>query len=58
MKVFIIIMLLRKGIEEYEKNTLNFIAEYLNTYILDILTDSKQNALYAERHKINIDDIK
>ncbi len=51
-------MLLRKGIEEYEKNTLNFIAEYLNTYILDILTDSKQNALYAERHKINIDDIK
>jgi hypothetical protein len=46
------------GIEEYEKNTLNFVSEYLNSYIVDILSESKQYALYAERHKINIDDVK
>lgn len=58
MKVLIIIMLLRKGIEEYEKNSLNFVSEFLNSYILEILADSKQYALFAERHKINIDDVK
>jgi hypothetical protein len=57
------ILMIRKiiegeGIEEYEKNTLNFLSEYLNTYIVDILTESKQYALYADRNKLKIDDVK
>ncbi len=47
-----------KGIEEYEKNTLNFIAEFLNTYTLDILSESKQFANLSDRSKINIEDVK
>ena len=46
------------GIEEYEKNTLNFLAEFLNSYTLDILTESKQYAHLSERSKINIEDVK
>jgi hypothetical protein len=46
------------GIEEYEKNTLNFIAEYLNSCITDTLSEAKQYAGYADRHKINLDDVK
>jgi histone H3/H4 len=51
-------LLTRQGIEEYEKNALNFVSEYLNSYITDILSDSKQYAFFAERNKINIEDIK
>lgn len=46
------------GIEEYEKNTLNFVSEFLNTYILDILSESKQYAHVSDRAKINIEDVK
>ena len=46
------------GIEEYEKNTLNFMSEFLNTYITDLLNDAKKNMLLANRNKINIEDIK
>ena len=46
------------GIEEYEKNTLNFMSEFLNTYITDLLNDSKKNMLLANRNKINIEDVK
>ena len=46
------------GIEEYEKNTLNFLSEFLNTYVTDLLNDAKKNMLYANRNKINIEDVK
>lgn len=57
------ILMLRKfieneGIEEYEKNTLNCLSEFLNTYITDILLKAKQNMTLANRNKVNIDDIK
>ena len=51
-------MSLRSGIEEYEKNVLNFIVEYMNTYVADLLIEAKQNASHADRNKINIEDIK
>ena len=46
------------GIEEYEKSTLNFLSEFLNTYITDLLQDAKKNMLFANRNKINIEDVK
>jgi hypothetical protein len=58
MKVRFYIYYVRSGIEEYEKNSLNFVSEYLNTYITDLLVDSKNYALSADRNKINIDDVK
>lgn len=57
MKVKIVIMS-SPGIDEYEKNTLNFLSEFINTYIIDILSDSKTLASVGERGKINIEDIK
>jgi hypothetical protein len=30
----------------------------MSTYIVDILSESKHYASYAERHKINIEDVK
>ena len=30
------------GIEEYEKNTLNYMSEFINSYIIDILKESKK----------------
>ena len=46
------------GIDEYEKNTLNFLSEYINTYIIEILNDAKTFASFCERGKINIEDVK
>jgi hypothetical protein len=57
MKVKIVIMS-SPGIDEYEKNTLNFLSEFINTYIIDILSDSKTLASVGERGKINIEDVK
>ena len=50
--------MLSPGIDEYEKNTLNFLSEFINTYIIDILSDAKTLASYSEKGKINIDDVK
>ena len=30
------------GIEEYEKNTLNYMSEFINSYIIDILQEAKK----------------
>ena len=46
------------GIEEYEKSTLTFMSEFLNTYITDILKEAKFNMLYSNRNQITIDDVK
>ena len=45
------------GIEEYEKNTLNYMSEFINSYIVDILKESKKNMGLAGREKINIEDV-
>lgn len=57
------ILLFRKlieseGIEEYEKNCLNYLSEFVNTYIVDILEDSQINAKLCNRVKPNIEDVK
>jgi hypothetical protein len=46
------------GIDEYEKNTLNFLSEFINTYIIEILSESKNLASCCERGKVNIEDVK
>ncbi len=51
-------MMSSPGIDEYEKNTLNFLSEYINTYIIEILNDAKTFASFCERGKINIEDVK
>lgn len=51
-------MMLSPGIDEYEKNTLNFLSEYINTYIIEVLNDAKTFASLCERGKINIEDVK
>jgi len=33
-------------------------SEYLSSYIVDILSDSKQYANWGDRNKINIEDVK
>ena len=45
------------GIEEYEKNTLNYMSEFINSYIIDILKKEKKNMVLAKREKINIEDV-
>lgn len=45
------------GIEEYEKNTLNYMSEFINSYIIDILKESKKNMILLNRQKINIEDV-
>ena len=45
------------GIEEYEKNTLNYMSEFINSYIIDILQEAKKNMNLAKREKINIEDV-
>ena len=45
------------GIEEYEKNTLNYMSEFINSYIIDILQEEKKNMILAKREKINIEDV-
>ena len=45
------------GIEEYEKNTLNYMSEFINSYIIDILKEAKKNMNLAKREKINIEDV-
>jgi len=45
------------GIEEYEKNTLNYMSEFINSYIIDILQEAKKNMILAKREKINIEDV-
>ena len=45
------------GIEEYEKNTLNYMSEFINSYIIDILKESKKNMILSGREKINIEDV-
>jgi histone H3/H4 len=45
------------GIEEYEKNTLNYMSEFINSYIIDILKESKKNMILSNREKINIEDV-
>ena len=45
------------GIEEYEKNTLNYMSEFINSYIIDILKEAKKNMNLARREKINIEDV-
>ena len=45
------------GIEEYEKNTLNYMSEFINSYIIDILQESKKNMILSKREKINIEDV-
>ena len=45
------------GIEEYEKNTLNYISEFINSYIINILKESKKNMILSKRGKINIEDV-
>ena len=45
------------GIEEYEKNTLNYMSEFINSYIIDILKESKKNMILSKREKINIEDV-
>ena len=45
------------GIEEYEKNTLNYMSEFINSYIIDILKEAKKNMILAKREKINIEDV-
>ena len=45
------------GIEEYEKNTLNYMSEFINSYIIDILKESKKNMTLSNRDKINIEDV-
>ena len=47
-------MMLSPGINENEKNTLNFLSEFINTYLIDILSDSKTLASASEKGKINI----
>ena len=37
---------------------MNFLSEFLNTYVTDLLNDAKKNMLYANRNKINIEDVK
>ena len=45
------------GIEEYEKNTLNYMIKFINSYIIDILQEAKKNMILAKREKINIEDV-
>jgi histone H3/H4 len=45
------------GIEEYEKNTLNYMSEFINSYVIDILKEAKKNMILAKREKINIEDV-
>ena len=45
------------GIEEYEKNTLNYMSEFINSYIIDIIQEAKKNMILAKREKINIEDV-
>lgn len=45
------------GIEEYEKNTLNYMSAFINSYIIDILKESKKNMILSDREKINIEDV-
>ena len=45
------------GIEEYEKNTLNYMSEFINSYIIDILQEAKKNMILSKREKINIEDV-
>lgn len=51
-------MLLNSGIKEYEKSCVNYISEFLNSYVTDILTEAKKNMTYSNRNKISIDDVK
>ena len=39
------------GIEEYEKNTLNYMSEFINSYIIDILKEAKKNMNLAKRDR-------
>ncbi len=45
------------GIEEYEKNTLNYMSEFINSYIVDILKESKKYMILSKREKINKEDV-
>ena len=47
-----------EGIEEYEKNCLNFISDYLNMYTTDLLEDSVLYAKISGRQKPTIEDVK
>ncbi len=46
------------GIEEYEKNTLNYLSEFINSYIIDVLSDSKNFAMFSDHSKISVEDVK
>ena len=45
------------GIEEYEESTLNCMNEFINSYITEILVQSKKNMNLAKRTKWDIHDI-
>ena len=45
------------GIEEYEKNTLNYMSEFINSYIVEILKESKKYMILSKREKINKEDV-
>ena len=39
------------GIEEYEKNTLNYMSEFINSYIIDILQEAKKKYDFSKKRK-------
>ena len=49
---------IKSGIKEFESGCLNYMSEFLNSYATDILTQSKENMIFAGRNKISIDDVK
>lgn len=47
-----------EGVEEYEKNCLSYLTEFINTYTVAILEESQVYARLCGRSKANLEDIK
>lgn len=47
-----------EGIVEYEKNCINYLSEFVNTYIINILEEAQIYAKLCNRAKPNIEDVK
>lgn len=47
-----------EGVEEYEKNCLSYLTDFINTYTVSILEESQVYAKLCGRSKANLEDIK
>ena len=45
------------NIKEYEPNTINFMNEFIKSYIKNVLKEEKKNMILAKREKITIEDV-